>query len=160
MKVRDVMRRNVKVISVGSTYEEAAGIMYANGFSGLPVVDSRMNLVGIISEKDLFRALYPRYEEVARHPDEFRDPYDMEGEMSNLRCSLVEDHMRRNVITIHPDAAIMRAGGLMLAHGIHRLPVVEKGKLVGIVTRKEIYGSILERNLDLSSAGMNRVVNG
>ena len=159
MKVRDVMKRNVTVLSVGSTYEEVAGTMYANGFSGLPVVDSRMNLVGIVSEKDLFRALYPRYEEVARQPDGFRDPFELESEINTLRTSLVEEHMQRNVITVSPEADIMRAGGLMLAHGIHRLPVVEKGKLVGIVTRKEIYGSILERNLDLSSLRMARVVN-
>ena len=151
MKVRNVMKKNVSVVMVGSSYEEAASIMYANGYSGLPVVDRRMNLVGIVSEKDLFRALYPRYDEIALRPDEFRDPRALESEIEKLRTSLVEEHMQRSVITIHPDADIMHAGGLMLAHGIHRLPVVEKGKLIGIVTRTEIYSLILERNLDLGS---------
>lgn len=159
MKVRDVMKKNVAVIRLGSSYEDAAELMYANRFSGLPVVDHKMNLVGIISEKDLFRAIFPRYEEVALGPEEFRDSPQMEREIESLRSSPVENHMRRNVITVSPDAEIMRAGGLMLAHGIHRLPVVEKGRLVGIVTRKEIYGSILERHLGLSRLRTPRAVN-
>ena len=151
MKVRDVMKKNVTVVPVGSTYEQAAALMYLNHFSGLPVVDREMNLVGMISEKDLFRALYPRYEEVAEQPDLYHDGHDMEMAIDTLRSTPVEKHMQRKVVTIRPDADIMRAGGLMLAHGIHRLPVVEGGELVGIVTRREIYGSILERNLDLET---------
>lgn len=140
------------VVAAGSTYEQAATLMYTNHISGLPVVDQDMNLVGMISEKDLFRALYPGYEEVARQPDLYHDGQAMEMEIDAIRNSRVEQHMQRKIITVHPDADIMRAGGLMLAHGVHRLPVVDGNELVGIVTRREIYGSILERNLHLDMA--------
>ncbi|GEM_PF-346842 len=147
MKVKNVMRGEVITVQPETSYEEAVKIMHRYNFSGLPVINGKGKLVGMISEKDLFRALYPNYQDFILDPTGFRDQETQEENIDLIRNHPVEKYMNRKVLTIEPEAAILRAGGLMLSHGIHRLPVVLDGKLVGIVTREEIYTAILKKRL-------------
>lgn len=149
MKVQDVMGTAVITVLPQATYEEAARIMHDHKLSGLPVVDGEGNLVGMISEKDLFKALYPLYHHYILQPEVYLDQEAQENEINDLRTHPVERYMIRKVLTVELDAPILRAGGIMLAYNVHRLPVVERGKLVGIVTREDIYGAILKHHLDL-----------
>ena len=95
----------------------------------------------------VFRAIYPLYEEYILAPETYINQDKQEDEIESIRKQPVEKYMSCRVLTIDADARVLRAGGLMLAHGVHRLPVVEKGKLVGIVTREDIYGTILKKHL-------------
>ncbi len=147
MKVRDVMIAPVITVSPWTTYEDTALLLCARNISGVPVVNDEGELVGIVSEKDLFRAMYPRYEEYILEPHAFCDRELQEEEIKTVRKQPVEKYMSKQVVTIDADAPILRAGGLMLARGLHRLPVIDKGKLVGIVTREDIYGTILKKHL-------------
>jgi CBS domain-containing protein len=137
----------VVTVTPRTTYEDAAFLLHKHHVSGMPVVGSDNVLVGIISEKDLFQALYPLYAEYISTPEAYADQEKQEDEIENVRKQPVEKYMKRNVITVDANACILNAGGLMLAHGIHRLPVVLDGKLVGIVTRENIYGTILKKHL-------------
>ena len=149
MKVRDVMERIVVSVTPQTTYEQAAKIMHEHRFSGLPVVNSDGKLVGILSDKDLFRALYPHYEDYARKTEEFPNEESGEERIEEVRKETVASLMTKHVLSVEPEAPIMKAGGIMLARGVHRLPVVENGRMVGIVTREEIYGAILKNHLTL-----------
>ncbi len=141
------MKTPVITVSPTATYEEAAEIMRSSRISGAPVVDDKGRIVGIISEKDLFRAMFPLYEEYAVTPETMIDRESQEEDVELIRKQPVERYMVRKVATIGPDSPILSAGGLMLAHGFHRLPVVDDGKLVGIVTREDIYSVILKKHL-------------
>ena len=147
MKVRDVMITPVVTVSPTTTYEEAARLMHTNNISGLPVVDDKNELLGIVSEKDLFKAMFPLYEEYAVTPDIMVDSESQEEGIELIRKQPVEKYMSHKAITIGPDSPILSAGGLMLAHGFHLLPVVENKELIGIVSRSDIYGVILKRCL-------------
>lgn len=149
MKVKEVMNRRVVSVKPGTTYEEAAKIMIVNNFSGLLVITAAGQLVGIISEKDLFRAMFPDYQEYITQPHLYRNREALEERIKDIRAQPVEIYMSCRVLTVEPEAPILKAGGLMLARGIHRLPVVENGQVVGIVTREEIYSTILKRQLGL-----------
>ncbi len=149
MKVRDVMDKIVVSVPPQTTYEQAAKIMHQHRFSGLPVVDDSGKLVGILSEKDLFRALYPNYEDYARKTEEFLAEEAEESHIEEVRKNTVDHYMTKSVLSIESDAPIMKAGGIMLAHGVHRLPVIEHGRLVGLVTRENIYGAIIQHHLGL-----------
>jgi len=131
-----------------TTYAEAARIMVEKNFSGLPVVDAAGLLVGIVSEKDLFRALYANHADYFTNPELYADAEAREKEIAGISSTKVEEYMVRQVITVGPDVPVMRAGGMMLAYGVHRLPVVEDGRMIGIVTREEIYGGILRQHLN------------
>jgi CBS domain-containing protein len=147
MKVRDVMKTPVVTVSPSATYEEAAKILYKHKISGMPVVNERGALVGIVSEKDLFRAMYPLYEEYIFEPYAYHNQEAREDEIEIIRKQPVEKYMSKQVVTVNVDDCILHAGGLLLARGLHRLPVMENKKLVGIVSREDIYGAILKKHL-------------
>ncbi len=148
MKVRDVMIREVTTIMPETTYEEAAQIMHERSYSGMPVVDAAGRMVGIVSEKDLLKGLFPRYRDYAADPEGYRDQEVQEREIEAVRRRPVKEFMVPRVVTVRPDDPILRAGGLMLAYEVHRLPVTEEdGTLAGIVTRRDIFGAILKQYL-------------
>ncbi len=148
MKVRDVMTTKVITITPDVTYEEAAKMLYEHRYSGFPVVDNAGNIVGILSEKNLFRGLYPSYEDFMSDPEGyFLSQEGREVRIKDIRKRPIAEFMLKDVVTIHPDASIMRAGGIMLARGFYRLPVMEDGTIVGMVTRDKIFSNILKTHL-------------
>ena len=150
MKVRDVMTTEIITISPHATYEEAAKLIWKYRHSGFPVVNDEGVIVGILSEKNLFRGLYPKYEDFMSAPEEyFFTQESREDRLKDLRHRPISEFMNSDVVSIQPDAPIMRAGGIMLARNFYRLPVVEHNTLVGMVTRKNIFGQILQYQLDL-----------
>lgn len=149
MQVRDVMERIVVSVSPDTSYRDAALMMCTHNFSSLPVVNSDGQLVGVVSEKDLFRAVYPQYEEFARNTEAFPDEEAEEDRVEEISDTPISDYMVNEVITVDADAPILKAGGLMLAHAIHRMPVLENGRMVGIVSREDVYGSIIRRHIGI-----------
>lgn len=145
MKVRDVMRTDLVLVQKSSTYKEVAKILYDRKISGAPVVDETGRLVGVISEKDLFKVLYPYYKTFYATPQDYADLENRENKAQEVQDHSIEGYMTKDVVTIAPDEPIMSAGATMLARHVHRLPVVENGKLIGMVSRKSIYRAILQQ---------------
>ena len=116
MKVKDIMTKNVKTISPNATMEEAAQEMRKNKIGCLVVVEGEKP-IGIITERDL--------------------AYKIIAQGKNLETK-VKEVMSSDLKTIDKDANIKQAAKLMASHVIRRLPVVEKGKLIGIVTIDDI----------------------
>ena len=112
--VREAMSWPVKFVTLENTVEEARKIMVRYGHSGLPVMDGE-KLVGIISRRDVDKVIH-----------------------HNLGHAPVKAYMSKNPITIAPDASLEEALGLLLKHDIGRLPVVEKEKLIGILSRTDL----------------------
>lgn len=149
MKVKEVMETDVVSVKPETKYEDAAKIMVQRNFSGLPVINEKGKLVGIISEKDLFRAMFPDYESYTAEPHAYLDREALEDRVKDIHNNPVEMYMSCRVLTVEPETPVLKAAGMMLAHGVHRLPVIENEKLAGIVTREEIYSAILRRYLNL-----------
>jgi CBS domain-containing protein len=147
MKVKDVLITNVITIPLGATHEEAARLLSAHNISGAPVVDEHGTLVGVLSEKDLFRGLYPSYQKFFDDPHFYMDYEAREDSVEEIHAKPVSKFMRSNVISVTSDTPILRAGAIMLAKNVARLPVVNDGKLVGIVTRDQIYEAVLRKHL-------------
>lgn len=149
MNVRHVMEVSVITIPAGSTYEDVAKILYTHDVSGAPVVDGEGTLIGAVSEKDLFRILYPFYRSYYEHPESYTDFEARENKIDEIRKHPVETFMSKEVFTIGPEEPIMRAGAMMLAKGVNRLPVVDGGRVVGMISRKNIYRNILRRHFEV-----------
>lgn len=147
MIVRDVMNSKPVTCQTEETVSEAARRMKKKKISGMPVLDGD-RLVGVISESDVLRLLSENEEgqlwlpsplEILEVP--FRDLLKWEklhSSVEDLSRKLVSEVMHRNVQTVGPADAIEDAASIMTRHRINRLPVVENGKLVGIVTRGDI----------------------
>ena len=143
------METGVVTVSVGTPYREVAKLLAAGNFSGAPVVDERGNMVGIVSEKDLFRVLYPYYRSFYENPELYTDAEARENKADDIADRPVEQFMVTSVLTVDPDMPVMRAGALMLAKGIHRMPVIDRGALVGIVTRSRLYRHVFKSKFDV-----------
>jgi CBS domain-containing protein len=137
MKIRDVMTTDVVTVTPETSLKDAAALLVEKRISGLPVVRADGEVVGILSEGDLLykesgaapvsRGLVAR---LVEH-DRSRDPAKQEAR-------LVGDAMTSPAQTIGPHRPVTAAAAAMLEFGINRLPVVDDGKLIGIVTRADL----------------------
>jgi CBS domain-containing protein len=149
MKVREIMQTELVKINKGATYKEVAKMLKDSGVSGAPVVDEDNTLIGIVSEKDLFRLLFPDYREFYENPETYVTFEEKEKEIMTIQDMKVEDFMSRDLTFVYPDDPVLKAAALIISHSIHRLPVVEQGKVIGVVTRRHVYANIFKKYLGI-----------
>ncbi len=122
LTAKDVMRQDIISIHPDATLSEAVQILLEHKISGLPVTDSNGFLLGVISEFALLAITY--------------DPLS--------RKQPVKDHMTKHVISVSPEATLTELADTFILHRIRRLPVTSRGKLVGLVSRRELLRASLE----------------
>ena len=139
MKARDVMTRRVITATTGTTLEEAARLMLHHRISALPVVDGKGRCVGLISEGDLLRRAEidterhrPRWLEFIVGPGRLAQDY------AQSHTHRVGDVMTAEIVPITPQTDLETAVELMERHRIKRLPVIDRDRLVGIVSRADL----------------------
>lgn len=140
------MKKEFVSLKPDSTYEEAVALLYKNNATGAPVINEKNELVGYVSEKDLFRILYPYYQSYYEHPESYANGEKREEKANEIRLHKVETFMNTTPLTIGPDIPIMNAGAMLLARRIHQFPVVENDKVVGIISRESIYKTVFKNN--------------
>jgi CBS domain-containing protein len=118
------MTKDVITVNKETTIQEAIRIIVENNITGLPVVNSKMQLVGIISEKDVLTLLYN----------------------VGSRTGKVEEFMSRNVVSFDIEDNVVDVCDCLVNNHFRRVPIVSgpKKKLVGIITRKNIVQRISE----------------
>lgn len=139
LKVKDLMTREVLTLAPNTTVREAAEILSTEHVSGAPVVRLGV-VVGMVSSADLL-------EFIAALP---ADPEAVSGGQDHgiLDDHTVEEAMTRAPIkTIALDAPASTAAELMMEEGIHRLPVLDNGKLVGIISTTDLVKALADRKL-------------
>ena len=144
--VRDIMTRPVVTVQPTDTLQVAATLLSQKNISGMPVVDMGGKVVGVLSEKDILRTL--RQKAGLTMPgglfDLVLEPSAARQKDILTRCfeTLHEETVDRSMYTpakvLSPDTLTVQAARQMLSLGINRMPVVENGKLVGIVTRANV----------------------
>ena len=139
MKVADFMSPGVISVVQDAPILEAARLMVEHKISGLPVIDSRGSLVGIVSEHDLLRR---RKEEGGVQDQHWlqlmlknKSPGSEDGDFGERT---VADVMTSDPVTVAPDSSLDEACRVIEKLGVKRLPVVEEGKLVGIIARADL----------------------
>jgi CBS domain-containing protein len=137
MKVYEIMTHQVITARPDMSIREAAELMATHGVSGLPVVDERGAVVGILSEGDLILRQKPR---VARPwwRGFFQNGERMAREYQKAMGTTVGEVMTRAVVCVSPDLPIESAALILAERQIRRLPVVSEGRLVGIVSRGDL----------------------
>ncbi|MFO7884415.1 MAG: CBS domain-containing protein [Desulfobacteraceae bacterium] len=113
--IGDIMSFPVVTVDEDSLVEEAALMLRELGCTGMPVIDKNEKIVGVISRRD-FRKI---------------------KKMSEMR-SPVKAFMSRDIVTIDREKSAIDAARLMIKHDIGRIPVIEKDKIAGIVTRSDV----------------------
>lgn len=142
MLIGDIMNVNATRIRVTATMRQAAELVSQSQSSDLMVVDGDNNFVGVLSEGDLIRAVLPKYDELVKGG--VTNPVNLfvERGHENAEAS-IGPLVIRSPIMLSPADPVLKAASTMVSKQIRRLPVVEKGKLVGTVSRADICRAIL-----------------
>jgi len=139
MKAHDIMTWGAITVEPEATVTRAVRLMLQNKISGLPVVDAKGQLVGMVTEGDFLRRgeigterRRPRWLEFLLGPGK------LAAEYVQAAGQKVEEIMTSEPRTITPETPLEEVVSLMERHRIKRLPVVQDGKLVGIVSRANL----------------------
>lgn len=146
------MVRDVVTVTPGATLRTAALLLSHKRISGMPVVEEDGRVVGVLSEKDIVRVLQQRGGLVLPGGlfDLLLEPSEARQKDMLTRCHRILDETEVKVAmtapaqTILPTDSTVEAIRRMLSLHINRLPVVESGRLVGIVTRRDVLSAHLE----------------
>jgi len=152
MKAEDVMVSTVITVGVNASIGEVAAILLNNHISAAPVVDEKGELVGIVSEGDLMRR--PEIGTTKRHSwwlELISNKWASATEYIKSHSRTVADVMTRDLITAKPDTPLGDIAGLLERNQIKRVPIVERGKLVGIVSRANILQALSSATRKLPS---------
>lgn len=152
MFVSEIMTSPVLFTAPQASIAEAARIMLNGRISGLPVVSADKGLVGVVTEGDFLRRdelgttrKRPRWLEF------FVSSGKKAAEYVETHGRRVEDVMSPQPVTTGPDASLEDLIDLMASRKIKRVPVVDKGRLVGVVARSDVMRAVL-RTLPATSA--------
>jgi CBS-domain-containing membrane protein len=139
MKAKDIMSLNVISVTPDTTVLQAGRIMLQHHISGLPVADASGELVGILSEGDLLRRPETATERRRSRWLEFLiGPGKIASEYTHSHGSKVSEVMTEDVVTVGEGTNLEAIVELMEKRHIKRIPVVQNGKLTGIVTRSDL----------------------
>ena len=139
MNAHDVMTRNVISIDPDATVLQAARLMLQHRVSGLPVIDSKANLVGVLSEGDFLRRQETRTERKRSRWLEFlMGPGSVASEYTHSHGNKVSEVMTTELQTVDENAGLEDIVELMERHRIKRVPVMCGNEVVGIITRSNL----------------------
>lgn len=156
--VERVMTRDVLTLFPDMTLKQMDQALLERHVSGAPVVDGR-RLVGVASRADALRALYEEQAQAARITDVYSSPYPIPlaalEELSkqsrkvaeHLATTRVRDIMTTDPLTARPGDDVEVVARVMASERVHRLPIVEDGELVGIVSALDLVRLVAERGL-------------
>ena len=142
--VRDVMDTEVPAIYPSDSVERVLQVMQEHELSGLPVVNEGGRCVGIITEEDLILSgenedlHLPHYFELFGGFVFLESLSHFEDRLRKATAALARDLMTEDPITIEATATVDEAARVIAASKHNRLPVVEHGRLVGVVTRVDV----------------------
>ncbi|MEA2330411.1 MAG: hypothetical protein QOH58_549 [Thermoleophilaceae bacterium] len=146
--VRDIMDSDPATVRPDTPVEEVVALLRTNGLPGVPVVDEEGRCVGIVTEADM---VLPDDEGDLHIPHYvnlfggtvFLEPLGrFESRLRKAFASNAGDMMSSDPDTVAPDTSVREAARLIHESGHNRLPVVEDGRLVGVVTRLDVLGAL------------------
>lgn len=145
MLIKSIMTRRVITVSPKMNIRKLAELFVKKDISGAPVVDNRGKLLGIVREEGVI------FKDTKVHLPTFVSlsvgflalgTKRLEEEIKKMTASKVADIMERNIATISSDMEIEDVAAMMIETGNSYFPVVDKGKLVGVITKKDIVRAI------------------
>ncbi len=122
--IRDIMSKEVVAVFPDTTLAEAVAVLTRHHIGVVPVVSADGNLVGVISELALIDVVFD----------------------AEARFTPISHYMTPEVQSVHPDEPLTKAAQLFALYSFRRLPVVENGKLVGVISCRDLMNHSLRSN--------------
>ena len=125
-----IMTPNLLTVRPEASIEEAIDLLLKQQISGLPVIDEDDRLVGVITEFALLAVAYDR----------------------RVKNHTVGQHMTRELITVDVDDPISRVADLCIVHRVRRVPVMQAGRMVGVIARRDVLRALVESSAAVCTA--------
>lgn len=150
IKAKDVMTRNVVTVTPETEVTEIAGLLLEKHFNGVPVIDRSGNLVGIICQSDLIaeqkKLPIPSVFTILDSFIPIHPPRKAEKEVQKIAAIRASEAMTPNPVTVGPETGIDEVAAIMVNRNFHTIPVVEGGKLVGIIGKLDILRTLVPQS--------------
>ena len=140
MRASDVMTRSVVTVRPETRVAEAAAQLREHGITSMPVLDEDDRVIGIVSEVDLLRDRMPHdpRSHLRPLPPDRGDPGTVVGQV-----------MQEPVICMSPNADVADVAALMLENNVRAVPIIDAGRLVGIVSRRDLLRTLVRDDADV-----------
>lgn len=147
LKARDMMTKDVVTATPDMEITQAARLLLEHHFNGLPVVDDKGKLIGIICQNDLIvqqkkfplPSLFTFFDGLIP----LTSYRSLEKEVDKIAASKVSQAMTPDPITIDPETSLEDIATLMVNNNVHTLPVVEGTRLVGIIGKEDVLRTLM-----------------
>ena len=147
MRVKDIMTTDVISVSPETEIVQAARILLEKRINGLPVLDTKGRVVGIICQSDLVvqqkSVPIPSLFSLLDGFMPLTSLKRIEKEVEKIAALTVAQAMTPKPTTVTPETGIEEVASLMVDKGFHTLPVVQDGKLVGVVGKEDVLKTLL-----------------
>jgi predicted transcriptional regulator len=145
-KVADVMTREVITVTPETTLRDLAKILAEKNLNGAPVVDDDGEVIGVVCESDLVNQNKPLH-----IPTVFvildsiipmENPWRLQKEFKRITATTVGDIYSKPPVCVEPDTDVAEVARIMSHKNLHTIPVLERGKLVGVVGKGDVIRSL------------------
>ena len=130
LTAREIMNEDVVTIDPNVSVHDAIDLLLSKRISGLPVVDEQGNLTGIVTEFALLAIAYDQ----------------------KVLDDTIGQHMTTDLFTVGPNDPVNSVADLCLLHRVKRVPVVEDGKLLGSISRRDVLQALYEAQVPVCTA--------
>ncbi|MFH1117731.1 MAG: CBS domain-containing protein [Pseudomonadota bacterium] len=146
-KAADVMTRDVITVGLQTALRDLAKILSENGINGVPVVDEDGKVIGVVCESDLVKQNSPLH-----IPTMFvildsiiplDNPWRLQKEFKRIAATTVGELYSHPAVTVSPDTDLSEVARIMSDEKYYTLPVVDGGKLVGVLGKADVIRSLL-----------------
>ena len=149
LKVKDIMTKELITVSPDTEIVQATKLLLDNRINGIPVTDETGKLVGILCQSDLIaqqkKLPIPSFFTFLDGLITLTSMKQIEKQVQKIAAITVGQAMTPNPVTVQTDTDIEKVAALMVDKNFHTIPVVDEGKLVGIVGKEDILKTLIPR---------------
>ncbi|MFP4393102.1 MAG: CBS domain-containing protein [Desulfohalobiaceae bacterium] len=147
-QISEIMSKEVITVSPQTKITEATALLLENHVNGLPVVDEENNLVGIICQSDIITQQkkwpVPTVFTLLDGIIPLSSFSHLEKEVQKMSATTVEEAMTQDPVSVSQDTDLENVAEIMVNKNYHTIPVVQEGKLVGIVGKEDVLKTLLK----------------
>jgi len=147
LQANDIMTAEVLTVTCETTVAELAGLLMDNKIGGAPVVDESGGLLGVVTESDLIdqkkNVHIPTVVTILDSVIYLENPDKMEKEIKKMAGATVGDIYSKDIVTVEKTTSIDEIATIMSEQGVHTLPVVQDGKLIGVIGKQDIIKTLI-----------------
>lgn len=149
LKAKDIMTTTVITFSPETSVSEAAALLLQKHINGCPVVNAKGELVGVLCQADLVaqqkKLTLPTVFTLLDGLVPLSSMGELDQEMEKIAAMTVEHAMSRDPETVSPETPLEDIATLMVERGFHTLPVVDGGKLVGVIGMEDVLRTLTSK---------------